>query len=135
MTSFWRALCLLVLGLALSLGAPLRALAVSPPVAGSAPVELDSASMPCHEVAMANADEAAADAAAASCPHCSHGQAGWGCSHCAGCLLGAVLGLQSPPAAALIEHEAGRWRLNAESGLKPVPARVPTPPPKTLSHR
>lgn len=129
MSSFWRSLCLLVLGLALGLGQPLRALAALPASAGAEPIAASS-EMPCHD-AMNQATSAVADAGEAPpCPHCSHGQSGWGCGHCAGCLLGAALVLQAPLAPPLIEPGHGDWRAEAETAARPLPGRVPTPPPK-----
>jgi|GEM_PF-4956695 len=129
MSCFWRSLCLLLLGLALTAGQPLRALASLPSSTGGAPMALGAETMPCHESTAVVADAAKA-AEPAPCPHCSHGQTGWGCGHCAGCLLGAALVLQAPLATPLIEPGHGDWRALAETPARPWPGRVPTPPPK-----
>jgi hypothetical protein len=129
MTRFWRTLCLLVLGLALGLGAPLRALAALP-----VPMLQDESAMPCHgEVA---ATPTAADPISSpDCPHCSHGQSGWGCGHCAGCLLGAALAAQSATALSLVEAGGDHWTPRADAAARPLALAVPTPPPKATAVR
>lgn len=127
MTRFWRTLCLLVLGLALGLGAPLRALAALP-----VPMVQDEIAMPCH------GEMAATPSAAESppdCPHCSHGQSGWGCGHCAGCLLGTALAAPTATALAPVEAGGDDWTARADAAATPLALAVPTPPPKAAAIR
>lgn len=132
MTRFWRTLCLLVLGLALGLGAPLRALAALPP--SMVQMAQDELAMPCHgEIAAMPA--AAESPSSPDCPHCSHGQSGWGCGHCAGCLLGAALAAQTATSLSAVEAGNDDWTARADAAARPLALAVPTPPPKAAASR